>query len=192
MKTPAADELIAETGYLVAFASSRVDSSEDAEDLVQETLVAAWRQRDAFDGRSSLRTWLIGILRHKIIDRYRSIRRTPTLLTERQRGDADDDGTDPLDNLFDEHGSWRSHPLAGSPPGRSEECTRTEILEAIRHCMKALPPNWKRLFRIRILDGADIPDAALAVGVTLGSASVILVRTKHRLRLCLIQEGFLR
>jgi RNA polymerase sigma-70 factor (ECF subfamily) len=184
------DALLAESGYLVAFASSRVGSLQDAEDLAQEAIVAAWCRRASFSGGSSLRTWVTGILRHKITDYYRSLRRTPTRLTWRIGDDAE--GSDPLDTLFDAHGSWLFHPLAGSPSKVSAERTHADVIEAVRHCLEALPESWRRLFSLRILDGGDILDCASAAGVTVASASVILVRAKHRLRLCLMKEGFLR
>ncbi len=188
MDSPSKDALIAEAGYLVAFAALRVGSLQDAEDLAQDTLVAAWRQRDGFAGTSSLRTWLTGILRHKVIDHYRSLRRTPTRMAVALGGVEGQEGADPLDALFDSHGSWRAHPLAQTAP--VERASR-EASEAVRHCLEALPETWRKLFCWRVLDQADILDAAQAAGVTSASASVILVRAKHRLRLCLMKEGFL-
>ncbi len=56
---------------LYGYAKARVGTRELAEDLVQETLLAALQSRDRFAGRSSVRTWLFSILRHKIVDVYR-------------------------------------------------------------------------------------------------------------------------
>lgn len=191
MSSPSKEALLAEASYLMAFACSRVDSLQDAEDLVQDVLVSAWRQRDLFATESSLRTWLTGILRHKILDHYRSLRRTPTRLTASLGLQADGPGVDPLDGLFDAHGSWKAHPLAESSSWRSRELASREVFEAVHHCLGALPTKWQKLFRARVLDGADICDAAQAAGVADASASVILVRAKHRLRLCLLKLGYL-
>ena len=64
------EKWISEYGdFLYSFARSRVADQETAEDLVQETLLSAWRSKDRFEGRSSERTWLVSILRNKIIKR---------------------------------------------------------------------------------------------------------------------------
>lgn len=68
--------LLTESCYLVAFASSRLGCLQDAENLAQDVLVAAWIQRAKFGGGSSLRTWITGIVRHKISNHYRNLRRT--------------------------------------------------------------------------------------------------------------------
>ena len=64
-----------EHGDLYRYALVRVRRTEVAEDLVQETLLAAVRSREKFGGRSSERSWLVGILKNKIVDYYRKLDR---------------------------------------------------------------------------------------------------------------------
>ena len=57
--------------YLFNFAIGQLRDASVAEDLVQDTFLAAFKARDRFSGQSSERTWLVGILRHKICDHLR-------------------------------------------------------------------------------------------------------------------------
>ena len=85
--------------YLYAFAQSRLVDRTRAEDLVQETFLSALNSMKTFKGRSSERTWLTSILKHKILDHFRKRRREKTL---------EDSGV-PQDNLqqfFDDKGHW--------------------------------------------------------------------------------------
>jgi RNA polymerase sigma-70 factor (ECF subfamily) len=59
---------------LLRYAVRRVGSEEAARDVVQETWMAALQGLGSFEGRSSLRTWLVSILRRKIVDRRRRLR----------------------------------------------------------------------------------------------------------------------
>jgi RNA polymerase sigma factor (sigma-70 family) len=64
-------ELDSHRAYLYRYAMQQLRDANGAEDVVQETLLAALESRSAFAGRSSLRTWLTGILKHKILDLIR-------------------------------------------------------------------------------------------------------------------------
>ena len=87
------------------YARARVRTRDIAEELVQETLLAAFKARDRFSGRSTERTWLIGILRNKIVDHYR--RRGREVPASELAGDDDI-----MADLFDERGRWRHPPSA--------------------------------------------------------------------------------
>ena len=169
--------------------SQRLQVPQQAEDIVQETLITAWRKRDTFDGRSSVSTWLFGILKFKLLDHFRSARRTPTMNV---REPDESWGGNPLDSLFDAHGSWRIDPNYGveflneSP---DEAAQRSEILEWVRHCMKRLPARLRLLFDLREIDDLPVSEAAAAAGVTEGSAAVLLTRARHQVRACLQHHG---
>ncbi|MHC4684776.1 MAG: sigma factor, partial [Planctomycetota bacterium] len=65
--------------YLFRYALVRLQDREIAEDMVQETLLAALRAREKFQARSSVRTWLVGILKHKVLDHFRKSYREPPI-----------------------------------------------------------------------------------------------------------------
>ena len=192
-KTLTIDQLMEESGHLYGYAVLRVGDHHHAEDLVQECILAAWRQKDDFDGRSSLRTWLIGILKHKVLDHHRKTARTPS----RPEGNSvqpDDDGDDPLDHLFNAHGSWKIDPGAGmgfldESPERA--LLRSEVMDFISRCVSRLPVRLRVLFTAREFDDMPVPEAAVLAGTTAGSAAVLLTRARHQLRDCL-QRSFLQ
>src|SRR2546429_8071227 len=97
--------------YLLRYASLELRSREAAEDAVQETLLAALAAEASFAGRSNLRTWLTGILKHKIVDAIRRASRERPV--EAHGGEA---GTEDFDALFDETGHWRDQPQAWPHP----------------------------------------------------------------------------
>lgn len=173
---------------LYRFALARLGNHHAAEDLVQDCLTAAWQKRDAFDGRSQLSTWLIGIMKFKAIDHIRRSKRTPT----DQAAEAMEDGNDPLDAAFDGHGVWRidpTHGMALLETAPDEGAHRSEITGWIRACMDKLPERLRLLFTLREVDGLDVSAAASAAGVTPGSAAVLLTRSRQNLRLCLQHHG---
>ena len=88
---------------LFRYALFRIQNGQVAEDLVQKTFLAALRGKDSFAGRSSVRTWLFGILKHKIIDHIRKISR------ERPKEDIET-VANLADKTFDEQGVWKSQP----------------------------------------------------------------------------------
>jgi len=74
-----AESLMAESDLLFSYALQRVRDRHRAEDLVQDVLVTAWQERERFDGRSCLSTWLVGIMKFKILDHFRFAKRiTPS------------------------------------------------------------------------------------------------------------------
>ncbi len=87
--------------YLYRYALMRVRDAAAAEDLLQETLLAAMGSYQAHEGRSSERTWLVGIMKHKIVDYFRRLARTPEFHL------SNDEGND-LD-WFESEGAWRGH-----------------------------------------------------------------------------------
>lgn len=188
MVTITPDSLMAEAQRLYAHAFQRLGDHQHAQDIVQETLITAWRKRESFDGRSALSTWLTGIMKFKILDHMRSANRTPTARPAETPTDEENWGTDPMDRLFDGRGVWKVDPnygmelLAASP---DETAGRSEVLAWVRRCMERLPERLRLLFSLREIDDLPVPEAAAAAGVTAGSAAVLLTRARHQLRACL-------
>ena len=177
--------LLAEAPILYRYALMRVDDHHHAEELVQDCLLTALRKADGFDHRSSLRTWLMGILRHKTLDHLRKAYRTPTMRAEGMR---DQDDHHPLDDLFDRHGSWKIDPSASMEflqDSPVESARRSDIMKWIHECLTLLPSHWKKLFLSREIDQLPVADAAAIAGVHPASAPVLLTRARHQVRDCL-------
>lgn len=165
---------------LLQYAVARIGERETAEDLVQETFLAAFRARRDFDQRSAFSTWLIAILRRKIIDHYRKDART--LATT----DAEVDEVAPM---FDQKGHWTV------PPGnwRSTPASQAENLEfwqVVRRCLADLPRHLAQAFELRELGMASVQEASEIAGITPRNLSVRLHRSRLLLRSCLEQKWF--
>src|SRR5665647_2990100 len=93
----------AQRTYLLRVAQLQLRERDQAEDIVQETLLAALEAQDKFAGKSSIKTWLTGILKHKIIDAIRKKARAPSVTVLQGEGDIQD-----LDVFFnpDDHDHW--------------------------------------------------------------------------------------
>ena len=98
--------------YLVRVAQLQLRDADLAEDVVQETLLAALGAREGFSGRSSVKTWLTGILKHKIVDAIRQRQRQPVVLATFD----DETDLDEFDPLFKDNGAWEAPPAEWGDP----------------------------------------------------------------------------
>ena len=174
------EELEALRPYLLRYASLHLRNRDAAEDAVQETLLAALAAEAGFAGRSNLRTWATGILKHKIIDTIRRASREQAL-------EAEED-TAEFDALFDERGHWHEHPDAWpAPDGALEE---KQFLAALQRCLDGLPPRTARAFLLREHMGLDTAELCKELGVTATHCWVLLYRARMALRECLEKSWF--
>lgn len=166
---------------LYRFALARLRNAELAENCVQETFLAALAARDTFSGRSSERTWLVGILKRKVYDHYRT--------TAREAPAEDPDAElGPVPDLFDDRGRWKVGPAEwGSPDGDLEKAEFRAVLAA---CMEALPGRLRESFTMREMDGLDAGELCKVLGVTETNLWVMLHRARTRLRQCLEANWF--
>lgn len=185
--SPALEELLGETPVLLDYARRRLRDHHEAEEAVQDCLIAAWQQRAEFARASRLRTWLFGILRHKVLDRLRARRRRPDRPDPAAPASADDE-FDPATDWFDAYGSWKIHPHYAMDALRDcprQHSLREELKNMLRLCLDALPDTLRRLFALRELDQLETSEAAELAGISAASAPVLLTRARHRLRDCL-------
>ncbi|GMU84242.1 MAG: RNA polymerase sigma factor [Planctomycetota bacterium] len=164
---------------LYAYALTRTADPAAAEDLVQDTLLAAWEARSRFRGDSSERTWLTGILKHKLIDQYRR--------TAREREES---GADPVVGAtFSERGLWKLAPRSWkSAPDAA--CEAAEFWEVLRQCLEELPPRLVFLFSERELSDVDGADLCKQLDLTPTNFWTLLHRARIRLRGCLEANWF--
>jgi RNA polymerase sigma-70 factor (ECF subfamily) len=162
---------------LYRFALLRVRKPEIAEDLVQDTLLAAVRAAENFTGRSSERSWLVGILKHKIADHFRKKGRE-TLFTDMEFLN------DEMSHKF-EDGFW-NHDLGPKDWQESEAVTYSgEFWQTMRDCLKKLPPRVASVFMMREMDDASTPEICETLGISQSNLWVMLHRARLALRECL-------
>jgi len=163
------------------FALSRLRSAELAENCVQEAFLAALAARDTFAGQSSERTWLVGILKRKVFDYFRSAaREAPVEDPDAEFGPAPD--------LFDDRGRWKVGPAEwGSPDGDLEKAEFRAVLAA---CMAALPDRLRNAFTMREMDDMETNELCKVLAITETNLWVMLHRARTRLRQCLEANWF--
>jgi RNA polymerase sigma-70 factor (ECF subfamily) len=177
MKNDFRSQVEAQRAYLVRYASLQLRDRNAAEDAVQETLVAALAGEAGFGGRSNLRTWLTGILKHKIIDTIRKGgRETPI------------ESDEALEALFDANGHWPTFPAAWDDPDRSLE--QKQFFVALELCLQGLPEKTARAFMMREHMGLETDEICKELGVTSTHVWVLLYRARMALRKCLEMNWF--
>ncbi|MEW6687928.1 MAG: sigma-70 family RNA polymerase sigma factor [Pseudomonadota bacterium] len=169
--------------YLLRYASLQLRSPEAAEDAVQEALVAALAGEAGFAGRANLRTWLTGILKHKIVDAIRRAAR------EVQAGGGEDDESE-FDALFDERGHWSQPPAAWEHPEGALE--QKQFLAALEACLAKLPARTAQAFMMREHLGMETAEICKELAITATHCWVMLYRARMALRLCLEESWFRR
>lgn len=176
-------EVEAHRAYLLRFASLQLRNPAAAEDAVQDTLVAALSGASGFRNRSQLRTWLTGILKHKIVDTIRRATKETSLDAL-----ADDGGDGDFDALFAANDHWREHPPAWDRPDEALE--QKAFLAALQDCLNRLPAKTARAFLMREHLGLETPEICKELGITATHCWVLLHRARMALRLCLEQNWF--
>jgi RNA polymerase sigma-70 factor (ECF subfamily) len=180
---PAPLELERHRPYLLRFALLQLRDRTAAEDAVQDTLLAAIQGASRFAGQSSVRTWLVGILKHKIIDGIRKTAR------ERPVDRSEGDGAEDMDAFFSDDGHFAEVPGEWSSPERSLEERR--FFEALERCLRSLPRNTATAFTMRELLGLETEEICKELGISTSNCWVMLYRARMSLRACLERTWFL-
>lgn len=167
---------------LFSYALSRLKNPASAEDVVQETFLAALRAQKTFSGSASVRTWLIGILKHKIVD-----------LIRKENREMPSDEIETLDtteeHFFDRKGRWRVKPVEWQEhPGKILE--QKEFMAVLLLCLEHLPERLHRLFVLRELEDMETEEICKDLSVTPTNLWVMLYRARMRLRGCLTENWF--
>jgi RNA polymerase sigma-70 factor (TIGR02943 family) len=162
--------------YLYRFAIIRVSDADKAQELVQETLMAALRAYEQFQGRASVKTWLIAILKRKIVDHYR-----------RKRSQIEI-GLESIEDSFDDKGHWRAMPddWAVNP---EEAYEQKEFMQILFQCLANLPERLAEIFMLREFE--DLSTEAIRERLNIGPSNswVMLFRARMQLRKCLEKNG---
>jgi RNA polymerase sigma-70 factor, ECF subfamily len=170
-----ADQLVTLRPMLVRMARQRLRNDAWVEDAVSETLVAALENPHAFAGRAQLRTWVVGILKHKLVDQIRRHTRE-CQMHESVEGDEADAGL-----LADGAGeSVVEAPAEWGDP--QERLSRRQFMAQFEQVVRQLPPQQGRAFLMRNWMEAETEDICSELGVTANHLAVILHRARQRLR----------
>jgi RNA polymerase sigma-70 factor (ECF subfamily) len=166
---------------LFRYALLQLRDNELADDAVQETLLAAWQSAANFAGKAELRTWLIGILKHKIADHWRRSTRE-VVTSDFDQIDNDEDEAD-VDEFFMSNGQWNGGPTTWNDP---EAALKQQEFWAIYEiCHNNLPPKMAKVFMLRELIGLDADEVCRETGLSDANYWVTMHRARLRLRECL-------
>jgi RNA polymerase sigma-70 factor (ECF subfamily) len=165
---------------LYRFALARLRSDEAAENIVQETLLAALNSQASYKGGSSERTWLIGILKHKILDSYRQ--------REVVWIDEESENTEVEQRYFDGQGRWLAAPEPWNQPEKALENEQFRV--TLQNCLEGLPQKTARVFMLREADDLDTEEICKILGITATHLGVLMHRARFQLRRCLEQHWF--
>lgn len=180
-------EIESHRSYLMRFAVAKLRDTLQAEEVVQEALLAALDGVGGFSGQSSLRTWLTSILKFKIIDFQRRV------ISERahfvvQPDEADSADPDWLERMFDDTGHW--NPRLGewaNPDGALEQ---KQFFEVFERCLDKLPKVAGRVFFKREVMGVDTDTICKEEDISASNCWVMLHRARLALRECLDRNWF--
>ncbi|MEM6855497.1 MAG: sigma-70 family RNA polymerase sigma factor [Planctomycetota bacterium] len=163
---------------LFAYAWRRLGQRELAEDVVQDTLLAAWKHRDTFRGQATRRTWLIAILRRRIIDERRRKARRPALTV-----------LPSADEWFSPKGRWLTKPQAWNADP-ADHCEKGDLQRVLARCIDGLPEDQAEAFKLRAMREISTQDCCNQLNVSTSNLGVRLYRARLALRRCLELNWF--
>lgn len=172
--------------YLMKFARLQLRNEAWAEDAVSETLLAALARPQSFERRSQLKTWLVGILKHKVVDALRHHGREICV-----GEDSDDAREDPLEHMaFKADGHFAETPADWGNP--EQDLDNRQFMTILEACTERLPAVQGRLFLMREWLELSTDEICKELALTPTNLYVLLHRARLRLRECLEQNWFAR
>ncbi|KAB1160743.1 MULTISPECIES: sigma-70 family RNA polymerase sigma factor [Tenacibaculum] len=167
--------------YLFNYAIVRVNDSNIAKDLVQETFFAGLKSAKNFEGKSTERTWLVSILKRKIIDYYRKI--------NSKKGQAE-----VRMNFYDNgenEGNWIEERVPQSWNNEAEKSIENnELKSQIDECIGHLPEKYAMVFRMKTIQEFETEEICKELDITPSNLWVIIHRARTQLRNCMEKNWF--
>lgn len=166
--------------YLFNYTITRVNDREIAKDLVQDTFFAGLKSMGNFKGEANERTWLIAILKRKIIDHYRKI--------NSKKGKAEIR----MDYTTDDHeGDWLEERISDENQLNAEQALEnSELGDAIYECMDKLPKKQAMVFKMKTILGQDTETICNELNITSSNLWVIIHRARTQMAECLEKNWF--
>lgn len=171
-----------ERAFLLRLARLQLRSEADAEDAVQDTLLGALKGWHGYAGTASVRSWLTGILRFKIIDIIRARRMAP--LQEAAAAEEADGFS--IDALFTADDAWHPDVFVDTVCAETQAAQR-QLLTIVELCMARLPEQTARLFLMREYLGLELAEIEQGAAISAGNLRVVLYRARMRLRECTVR-----
>ena len=175
---------------LFSYTFGRINRRDVAEDLVQDTFLSALKAKDTFRNESSEKTWLIAILKRKIIDYYRK------KSTQNELNTLDRDNKDDFINHFFESGGQQdghwTNAAAPTPWNNDFETSvnRDEFQLVLKNCLGKLPEKWSAVFTMKNMDDLDSDEICKELQIAPSNYWVIMHRAKLQLRECMEMNWF--
>lgn len=167
--------------YLFNYAVVRVNNSDIAKDLVQDTFFAALKSAKNFQGKSTERTWLVSILKRKVIDYYRKI--------NSKKGKAEvrmnfyDDG--------ENEGSWLEERVPQNWDNKTDkDIENQELKTQLDTCIDNLPEKYALVFRMKTIQEFETEEICKELDITASNLWVIIHRARTQLRKCMEVNWF--
>jgi len=167
--------------YLFNYAVARVSDAEIAKDLVQETFFAGLKSAKNYKGDAAERTWLIAILKRKVIDHYRKINSNKGKAEVRMS----------YSNQSDSDGDWLEEQVAD--PYSNLDNSKLENVElglAIQDCIAKLPQKQAAVFKMKTIQGISTEDICNELGINPSNLWVMIHRARTALMGCLNNNWF--
>jgi RNA polymerase sigma-70 factor (ECF subfamily) len=166
--------------YLFNYTITRVSDREIAQDLVQETFFAGLKSMKNFKGEASERTWLISILKRKIIDHYRKINSNKGKAEVRINY-----------NDSESEGDWLEERVADPYDKTAEDnIQNNELGNAIQNCLDKLPIKQAEIFRMKTVLNYETEVICNELNITASNLWVIIHRARTAMADCLKENWF--
>ena len=174
--------------YLFKYAAFRLRDDTAAEDALQETFLAGLKAYEKFEGRGSERTWLVGILNHKIIDHFRRASREVPI------GEGSEEAPEHKE-FFEREDQWSGHWNNQYAPSEwhatpAELIERSDFWKVFSDCLSPLPQRTANAFTMREVDGLKSEEICEILSISVNNLWVMLHRARLHLRNCLEMNWF--
>lgn len=170
---------------LLRFANLQLRDHQLAEDVVQDTLLAAFAASGGFEQRSSAKTWVFGILKNKIIDTMRDRWNKDRIdLPEADGNDSE------FDALFQENNHWQLSERPSEWANPEQTLANQQFWQILEFCMTQMPEATARVFTLREMMGFETGEICKELRISPSNCWVILHRARMSLRLCLQHRWF--
>lgn len=188
------DDPLGDQGFLneirrdmIKFAHLQLRNEALAEDVVQEALMAAFDKSKEFAGRSAVKTWVFGILKHKIVDLIRQQSRTTNVSALSSQEESMDEA---FESLFKTNAHWSPAARPRSWGDPEEALRERRFWDVFDSCLKHLPENTARVFMMREFLEFETAEVCRELSITITNCNVILYRARNGLRRCLEKNWF--